>query len=173
MEILRNCEIDLKRGQKLQDIKRDSSTALSSMKTLSSPKKNHITNFISQNASEIVLVPKSTSLPQSNTNNKGFQNNVEFSETDSDDGLNTSNHPYVEDISIQNNNMKYFNDKYHFKADTNENIQNISFSSIEMGKLSNVYGYCPQSEPLKRKIYTNSASINQILSTVPESMSVK
>ncbi|KAL5274972.1 hypothetical protein ACFFRR_001150 [Megaselia abdita] len=175
VEILRNCEADIKREQQLQNSQQDTNFSHFKKKILNSninqlhsgsnlqklskkvsPKRNHITNFINQNKSEVV--PMTSPRSQRLKNKKSLI----FSESDSDENLKNKywfkKLDMEDDISNRNYKQNVLINDDNYEANNNQNITRISFKSFDMDIRGNSE-YCPQSEPLKRKIY--SAKINQ------------
>jgi hypothetical protein len=193
VEMLRNCEVDLKRelskncgkietpppsnahsviNKRLEMLRFETS----SMSAPSSPKNNrvapiktHITNFIYQN--EIELSPRREVSPKSSPKKSPAQLRRRFltpkqdADTDSDsDNKSTHSRASGKENSIrQVSRVKNNGVEQVAKSAVTSPPQMISFRSVICNNLMTEDMFLPQSEPLKRKIYSrNNKTIDKI-----------
>uniref|UniRef100_A0A1B0D2E4 Uncharacterized protein n=1 Tax=Phlebotomus papatasi TaxID=29031 RepID=A0A1B0D2E4_PHLPP len=222
VEMLRNCEADLKRetlkttsgrshpeavesqmenivvNKRLEILRYETASAPNSPKSCRfSPRKTHITNFIQQNVSpteilrrknvpepvkdtpEVKLPPKITakqifSPPRSPTPVRRRMRSSQMSrvsiDSDSDTDDNSTRREMNGNCEVapkkpeKQSKSKILKDLDHFNRNTvngKEKPPLMSFRSVDIGNVDEI-AYCPQSEPLKRKIYTGSASYDKI-----------
>ena len=164
VEMLRNCEVDLKRelaktcnkpqdsslhviNKRLEVLRCETSASMSAPSSPRTnrvvPIKTHVTNFIYQN--EMDLRQKPT--PASPLNRRFLTPKHELN-TDSE--------------SDERPNLKSINER-----EIEKKSQQIKFSSIVC---NNDDLFFPQSEPLKRKIYSRNSPIEQVQRTLRENL---
>ncbi|GAB0095515.1 hypothetical protein DMENIID0001_109070 [Sergentomyia squamirostris] len=221
VEMLRNCEADLKRetiknagnhresiesqvenivvNKRLEILRYETASAPNSPKSCRfSPRKTHITNFIQQNVSptEILrrknlpevtseppkLPPKPSkpgiSPPRTPTPFRRRMRSTHIIRASIDSDSDTDENSRKElngnlQVSVKKplNNVMLEKTKMLKELDQiNKNVvvngkqkpALMSFRSVDIGHNKEEIAYCPQSEPLKRKIYTGSASYDKI-----------
>lgn len=195
VEILRNCEVEIKREQKIQDIHQDC-TSLASNKKLGisrieqinpsslcqplslkmSPRRNHINNLINHNITDTIsetpplkLINKKPLTLNNKYIGKHFKTSLFCSESDSDENSRYNDTKpektlrfiklLEEDIPKKQHSSATTK---HYGSNNNKNIPKHSFSSFDTGIIGNEFGSCPQSEPLKRKIYSGRSSLERM-----------
>ncbi|XP_059614308.1 uncharacterized protein LOC132260298 [Phlebotomus argentipes] len=205
VEMLRNCEADIKRetvksnclenqvenivvNKRLEILRYETASAPNSPKSCRfSPRKTHITNFIQQNVSpteilrrknlpeptEVKQPPKITakqifSPPRSPTpvrrRMRSAQMNRVSIDSDSDTDDNSTRKEMngnCEGVAKKGIKSKLDHVNKNVMVNGREKPPLMSFRSVDIGHRNEI-AYCPQSEPLKRKIYTGSASYDKI-----------
>lgn len=184
VEMLRNCEVDLKRelsktsnkfadapptnahsiiNKRLELLRYETSvSAPSSPKTNRvAPIKTHVTNFIYQNEMELILRRESTSKSSSKSPTplrRRFLTPKQDADSDSesDNKSNRSRASGKENCCKQISKVKI----EHEIAKTNQPM--ISFRSVVCNNAEAEDLFFPQSEPLKRKIYSCNSTIDKI-----------